>query len=49
MEEQWRNKMSRLKVFRLKRMCYIEIMSDFTQDQIAFGGEFEYVIGPQLP
>jgi len=27
-------------------MCYIEIKSDFTQDQIVFEEEFEYVIGP---
>lgn len=42
-------KTSRLKVIRSKRMCNIEITSDFTQDQIVFGEEFEYVIGPQLP
>ena len=40
--------MSRLKVIRLKRMCYIEIMTDFTHDQIVFGEEFDYVIGPLL-
>lgn len=49
MGEQWRSKMSRLKVKRLRSTCYKEIVSDFTQDQIVSREIFEYVIGCQLP